>query len=86
MGLYHIGVCKVLWHHKLLPKVISGSSAGSMVAALLAVTTDENVKSSLFNAETYHRALLEDLDSTGAISRRVGRLFKTGVRVTCGEW
>ena len=32
MGLYHVGLCKTLWEHQLLPNIITGSSAGSIVA------------------------------------------------------
>lgn len=34
LGLFHIGVVKSLWEMTLLPSVISGSSAGSIVAAV----------------------------------------------------
>ncbi len=40
LGIYHFGVVKSLWENGLLPHVISGSSAGSVVAAMLA-THDE---------------------------------------------
>jgi predicted acylesterase/phospholipase RssA len=35
LGFYHIGVVKALWTEGLLPRVISGASAGSLVAAQL---------------------------------------------------
>lgn len=35
-GVAHIGVLKALWEHKLYPSWISGTSAGSIVAALYA--------------------------------------------------
>jgi predicted acylesterase/phospholipase RssA len=31
LGMYHFGVIKALWKQRLLPRVISGSSAGSIV-------------------------------------------------------
>jgi predicted acylesterase/phospholipase RssA len=37
-GVYHLGVIKALSEANLLPRVISGSSAGSLIAAKLAVT------------------------------------------------
>jgi predicted acylesterase/phospholipase RssA len=40
-GLYHLGVVKALLEEKLIPKVISGSSVGSLVAALVGTHTDE---------------------------------------------
>ena len=35
MGYYHMGVSRALWLEKLLPRVISGASAGSLMAALI---------------------------------------------------
>lgn len=35
LGLFHIGTVKALWERGLLPHVISGSSAGSIVAGLV---------------------------------------------------
>lgn len=35
MGLYHFGVIKTLYEENLLPKIVTGSSAGSLVASLL---------------------------------------------------
>jgi predicted acylesterase/phospholipase RssA len=34
-GLYHMGVVKALLENNLLPRVISGSSAGALFAAIL---------------------------------------------------
>ncbi|KAI8904459.1 acyl transferase/acyl hydrolase/lysophospholipase [Gorgonomyces haynaldii] len=42
-GLSHIGVVKCLWEMKLLPRIISGSSAGSIVASVLCTRTDEEM-------------------------------------------
>lgn len=42
LGMFHIGVCKALDEQDLLPSVISGSSAGSLVASMIgAHTRDE---------------------------------------------
>jgi len=40
LGFYHLGVVKALMAEKLLPRVISGSSAGSMIAGTLGTHTD----------------------------------------------
>lgn len=40
MGLFHVGVVKALWERALLPRVLSGSSAGSLVAAMVGTRTD----------------------------------------------
>ena len=44
LGFYHMGVVKVLLEQGLLPRVISGSSAGSLVAAALGTHTDEELE------------------------------------------
>ena len=43
LGFLHVGVVSELLRHGLLPRVVSGSSAGSIVAAALAAYTDEEM-------------------------------------------
>ncbi|CEG44835.1 triacylglycerol lipase [Plasmopara halstedii] len=42
-GFYHTGVIKALVENNLLPNVIAGSSAGSIIAGSIAVRTDDEV-------------------------------------------
>jgi TAG lipase/steryl ester hydrolase/phospholipase A2/LPA acyltransferase len=42
-GMSHIGVLKTLYEEKLLPRIISGASAGSIVCAVLCTRTDEEI-------------------------------------------
>lgn len=44
LGLFHVGVCKALQEQGLLPKVISGSSAGAIVAAMIGSRTVEELE------------------------------------------
>ncbi len=44
LGFYHLGVVKALSAEKLLPRVISGSSAGSLIAGVLGTHTDEELE------------------------------------------
>jgi TAG lipase/steryl ester hydrolase/phospholipase A2/LPA acyltransferase len=44
LGFYHLGVVKSLLDAGLLPRVISGSSAGSMVAGVLGTHTDAELQ------------------------------------------
>ncbi len=44
LGHFHGGVIKTLLDHNLLPDVISGSSAGSVFAAIVGTHTDEELK------------------------------------------
>ena len=41
MGPFHLGVAKALWKEDLLPRVISGSSAGAIIATILCSHSDE---------------------------------------------
>lgn len=44
LGLKHIGVVKTLWEADLLPDIISGASAGSIVAAMICVSNEEELR------------------------------------------
>ena len=41
LGFYHVGVVKALLNNGLLPRVLSGASAGSIVCAMVGTRTDE---------------------------------------------
>ena len=43
LGLFHLGVIKALWSEGLLPTVLSGSSAGSIVASIVATHDDRDL-------------------------------------------
>ena len=42
-GLFHLGVVKALYETNMLPRIISGSSVGSMIAALICIHKDEEL-------------------------------------------
>ncbi|CAE8595538.1 unnamed protein product [Polarella glacialis] len=44
LAMYHMGVCRFLLEEGLMPKIVSGVSGGSIVAALLAIHTDEELR------------------------------------------
>lgn len=46
-SFFHLGVVRELLDHDLLPRVITGTSGGSLIAALIAVRTDEELKEAL---------------------------------------
>ena len=56
LGLFHIGVCKGLWEEGLLPSVISGSSAGSIIAAVVGSHADDEMKAKLEPENLYLEA------------------------------
>eukprot|EP00755_Sulcionema_specki_P008620 Sspe_Gene.41472::Locus_20047_Transcript_1_1_Confidence_1.000_Length_2121::g.41472::m.41472 len=58
MGIYHFGVIKALLYEGLLPKIISGTSAGSVVGCWLCTRNDEELK--------------EQFDEPSELVRRLG--------------
>lgn len=56
LGLFHIGVCKTLWQQGLLPDVISGSSAGSIIASVVGSCHDSELEERLQPENIYLEA------------------------------
>jgi len=48
LGFYHVGVVKTLMENNLMPRVIGGSSAGSILCAMIGTRTDEECVNDLF--------------------------------------
>lgn len=61
LGYYHIGVVKTLLEAKCLPQIISGASAGSLMASFISVRTDQEVLQELCvpESERFFRACEE---------------------------
>ena len=51
LGFYHVGVVKTLMANRLMPRVIGGSSAGSIVCAMIGTRTDEECIHDLFQVK-----------------------------------
>ena len=51
LGPFHLGVARALWEQRLLPTVISGSSAGAVVAATMGTHTDGELHELLTSGE-----------------------------------
>ncbi len=43
LGMFHLGVIKALWQERVLPRVLTGSSAGSIIAGTVGSRTDEEL-------------------------------------------
>ncbi|CAA0115139.1 Uncharacterised protein [BD1-7 clade bacterium] len=56
-GMFHVGVAKTLQEQRLLPAVISGSSAGSVVAAIIGTSSDEELKQYFTLESIKHEAM-----------------------------
>lgn len=56
LGLFHVGVVKSLWEQGLLPCVISGSSAGSIVASVVGTHSNDELAEKLRPENLYLEA------------------------------
>mmetsp|Transcript_54943 Transcript_54943/g.128496 ORF Transcript_54943/g.128496 Transcript_54943/m.128496 type:complete len:598 (-) Transcript_54943:249-2042(-) len=74
LGMYHFGVLKTLHENNLLPRVLSGSSAGSIVAALVGVRTSEEL-TELFTPGSLD---LTFFPPAGSLRRKVRRVLTQG--------
>ncbi|KAJ3207584.1 hypothetical protein HDU67_007375, partial [Dinochytrium kinnereticum] len=73
-GLSHIGVIKTLFETKLLPRVINGSSVGSIVAAAICTRTDEELPA-LFDLKDMNLNFFEREAEQGNIFVKIFRLI-----------
>ncbi len=67
LGHFHTGVVKTLLEHDLLPTVISGSSAGSVIAGVLGTHTKQELQTVLVDG-----AILESQQQLEEVSFRTG--------------
>ena len=81
LGMYHFGVIKALFLQGLLPRVISGSSAGSIVLAILGVkTADELCELFTSGPEGIQAKIrLDFFSNKGSLHRKLTRIFSKGV-------
>jgi predicted acylesterase/phospholipase RssA len=54
LGFFHAGVVKSLLEHDLIPNVVSGASAGSIIAGLVGTRTKDELKDILCAESIYH--------------------------------
>lgn len=66
---FHVGVVKALWEQGLLPKILSGSSGGSIVGSLLCTHNDEEL-GRIFEPQF----LLNEMEHEAGIIRGMGGL------------
>ncbi|RDW71219.1 patatin-like phospholipase-containing protein [Coleophoma cylindrospora] len=78
---YHLGVVKALLDANLLPDVITGTSGGALVAALVATRTNDELKALLVPALAGRITACSEPFSTWA-----PRWWKTGARFDSLEW
>ncbi|CAE7027926.1 SDP1L [Symbiodinium sp. CCMP2592] len=81
VGMYHFGVVKALHLNGLLPRVMSGTSAGSIVCGMLGVRTDAELME-MWN-DTFSWSQNFSLDFFGDLD--VSRFLKTGQELYSSE-
>ncbi|XP_042512059.1 triacylglycerol lipase SDP1-like [Macadamia integrifolia] len=74
LGAFHVGVVKTLIEHKLLPRIIAGSSVGSIMCAIVATRTWPELQS--FFENYWHS--LQFFDQMGGIFTVVKRIMTQG--------
>ncbi|KAI9796764.1 MAG: hypothetical protein M1833_006004 [Piccolia ochrophora] len=77
-GMNHIGVLKTLWENRLLPRIISGASAGSIVSAVVCSQTDEEIPELLKTFAYGDLSVFELEGLEEGILTRVARFLKMG--------
>lgn len=73
LGLFHTGVCKALMEQDLMPKVVSGSSAGAIMTAMLGVSKPSEYPDILqghnfFNEAFHFRNFRELMKGNGGLA------------------
>lgn len=77
-GMNHVGVLKALFEEKLLPRIISGASAGSIVCAVLCTRTDEEIPEILKQFPYGDLTVFEEEGKEDSILDRIRRLLTEG--------
>ncbi|KAF8946135.1 hypothetical protein BGZ47_001205 [Haplosporangium gracile] len=77
MGLMHLGVIKTLYYNQLLPRIISGSSCGSIIAGILCTRTDEEI-SEMFQYDKFNFTVFHTVEEKGDILARLIHFLKNG--------
>lgn len=76
LGMYHLGVVKALYDLDLLPRIIAGTSAGSVVAAMVAIHNYEEIPK-IFSRGYIRYGPFMGLEK-GSITRKIKRLLTKG--------
>lgn len=77
-GMNHIGVLKALAQANLLPRIISGASAGSIVCSVLCTRTNEEIPETLEKFPYGDLAVFEEAGNEDGILDHVGRFLTQG--------
>lgn len=87
LGMFHLGTIKALFEQDLLPRVISGSSAGSIIASVVGTHTESELEQ-MFDPEYLTLQAWRGLGVWGAIRERAimdGRQLSECIRDNVGD-
>ncbi|KAI0390601.1 patatin-domain-containing protein [Xylariaceae sp. FL0594] len=77
-GMTHIGVLKALFEAKLLPRIISGASAGSIVCAVICAKTDDEIPQVIKDFPHGDLAVFEEQGNEDGFLDHLRRLLTEG--------
>ncbi|KAH6877110.1 acyl transferase/acyl hydrolase/lysophospholipase [Thelonectria olida] len=77
-GMCHIGVLKALYEAQLLPRIISGASAGSIVCAAMCTRTDEEIPELIKEFPYGDLSVFEEEGGKGGVWNNLRRLLTEG--------
>jgi TAG lipase/steryl ester hydrolase/phospholipase A2/LPA acyltransferase len=77
-GMNHIGVLKSLWMNKLLPRIISGASAGSIVCAVFCTRTEDELPALLASFPYGDFSVFDEENHEENILQKTARFLKHG--------
>lgn len=77
-GMAHIGVLKAMFEAKLLPRIVSGASAGSIVCSVLCTRTDQEIPEVLDRFPYGDLAVFDDEGSPDGLADHIRRLLTEG--------
>ncbi|CAJ2499698.1 Uu.00g025510.m01.CDS01 [Anthostomella pinea] len=77
-GMTHIGVMKAMFAAKLLPRIISGASAGSIVCSVICSRTDDEIPALLKEFPYGDLAVFEEEGNADGLLDHFRRLFTEG--------
>ncbi|GAQ37682.1 hypothetical protein AtubIFM55763_006682 [Aspergillus tubingensis] len=77
-GMNHIGVLKALWQANLLPRIISGASAGSIVCAVFCTRTEDELPALLDSFTEGDFAVFGEGTEEDTILQKTARFLKYG--------
>lgn len=82
LGYYHLGVLDALVQSGTLPDIVSGTSAGSLIAAMIGTRTLEEIRRDILTSELHQ--LLKACSEPWLV--RLARWWKTGALFDIEDW